>query len=117
MVKDKQFFDFELNVDILTRSRGGCGVAFRMKDPFNFYGIEFNINGGYKRIIKMENGNMTVLKTISDGGINLSLWFKVQVKAIKNTFTIRFGEADKYKKYEEAPVVLEFEDISHVIGQ
>lgn len=101
----------------MTRSRGSCGVLFRVLDPFNFYGFEVNIEHGFKRIIKMENGNMSVVKTLNDGGIAQNIWFKVQVEAVQSHFTVRFGEATKYSKYNEAPVVMEFEDVTHVFGQ
>ena len=92
--KGKRFFDFKMKVDVMTRSRGSAGVVFRMVDPFNFLAFDLNIEQGAKRILKVENGNISVLKEIYDGGISLS------ISASNNKFSLFYS--NKYLK----PIIL-----------
>jgi len=115
--KGRRFYDFYLRVDVMTRSRGSMGVIFRMVDPYNFLAFEFNIEDGYKRVIKSMNGTISVLKIIYDGGISQNNWFKILIKAQKNKFIIRSGDSKKYNTYNEAPIIFEFEDISFPKGE
>ena len=114
---DRRFFDFKIKVDIMTRARGSVGIVFRMVDPFNFLAFELNIDSGYKRVIKVQNGAITELKIINDGGLSQNNWFKVMVRAQKNKFTIRAGDAKKYVNYNATPIIFEFEDISYPKGE
>jgi len=111
--KNRRFYDFVLKVDVMTRARGPFGVIFRMVDPFNFLGLEININEGYKRVIKMQHGNIRQLKRVNDGGMSQNNWFKIQVKGRKNKFLIRMGDSKTYSNYQAAPIVFEFDDISN----
>jgi hypothetical protein len=115
--KNKRFYDFKINVEIMTRNRGSHGVIFRMIDPFNYYAFEININFGYKRIVKVVNGNLQVLNTVFDGGIAQNTWYKVEIKGLKTTFRIKIGESSKFSSFGATPVVFDFEDIDHTIGQ
>lgn len=115
--KGRRYYDFSLKVDVMTRSRGSFGVVFRMVDNFNLLAFEFNIENGYKRVIRIQNGQIHVLKIIYDGGISQNNWFKVLIKAQKNKFIIRCGDSKKYSNYNATPIVFEFEDITFPKGE
>jgi len=88
-----------------------------MVDPFNFLAFELNIDSGYKRIIKVQNGNISEIKVVYDGGISQNNWFKVYIQAEKNKFIVRAGDSKKYANYKAAPIIFEFEDISFPKGE
>ena len=115
--KGKRFFDFKMKVDVMTRSRGSAGVVFRMVDPFNFLAFDLNIEQGAKRILKVENGNISVLKEIYDGGISQNNWFKIFIRVEKTKFVIRCGDAKRYSSYTGLPIVFEFENSSFPKGE
>ena len=43
----KDFYDFSYNVDILVKSNGICGVAFRIRDFLNYYALVIDKKAGY----------------------------------------------------------------------
>jgi hypothetical protein len=112
-----EFFDFEITMDIMTRSRGSCGVVFRMIDPFNFLALDINIEEAYKRIIKVVNGNIEVLQKLDDGGMSQNNWFKLYIKGQKDKFEIRFGDDKKFTDYKASPKIFEFQDITLPRGE
>ncbi len=87
-----------------------------MIDPFNFYALEFNINGGYKRIVRYLNGGSKELKIIRDGGIPQNNWFKINVQGRLDRFIVKFGDAKKFKKYEDLPTIFDFTDNYFTVG-
>ncbi len=87
-----------------------------MADPFNFYALEFNINGGYKRIIRYRYGTIKELKIIRDGGIPQNIWFKVSIQGKLDTFIVKFGESKKHKGYDDLPKIFEFTDNYFTLG-
>jgi hypothetical protein len=90
---DKQLFDFEYSIDILTKSEGTIGVAFRIEDQFNYYAFAINKKQGTKSIIKVLNGKPSVLNTITDGGILLNEWLHVVVTTKANLMTVKTWDA------------------------
>ena len=117
IVKNKYYFDFTLNVDVLTRSRGSFGIFFRMQDPYSFLAIDINIEQGVKRIIKFDHGNVSVLKQLNDGGIPQNTWYKLQIQAVRNRFIVRMGDASTYQEYKGMPIIFQFENSSFSRGQ
>ncbi len=101
----------------MTRARGSIGVVFRKVDPFNFLAFDINIDRRSKRILRVKDGNVTVLKEIFDGGISQNNWFKILIKAQKNKFKVRTGDAKRYRDYRATPIVFEFEDINFPKGE
>jgi len=101
----------------MTKGRASHGIVFRMIDAFNYYAFELNIERGYKRITKVEDGAMTIIKRIDDGGTTQNAWFKVEITGSNNKFKIKMGEDKKYKKYDHLPVVFEFVEEAFVQGK
>ena len=86
---DKEYFDFNISVDILFKSQGVGGVAFRIRDVFNYYAFIIDKNQGYKAIAKVENSKVTILKMINDGGIIINNWHTVSI-------TVKAGNISVY---------------------
>ena len=76
ILKDKAYYDLELFLSYHPADANIFGVAFRYLDPFNFYAVEFRkgdflgLTQGYKRIVKVQNGEYEILSEIKDGGFN-----------------------------------------------
>ena len=74
----------------MAKDDGQIGILFRVKDPFNFYVLEFvrtsggffglQEPGGFKRIRKFINGKPTILQTLNDGGFLQDKWYKIIIK-------------------------------------
>jgi hypothetical protein len=104
-LKNKNLFDFKLNLDVYTNSNKPAGVVFRMKDAYNFYAIEFNQKKGYKKLFKSVDGVYTQLGFISDGGLSQNQWYKLQIVAEKERITIKIGSDVTFGKYSSLPVI------------
>jgi len=98
----KEYFDFNLSVDILFKSPGVGGVAFRIRDEFNYYAFLIDKNIGYKAIVKVVNSKVTILKMINDGGITLNNWHTVTIK-------VKAGSIIVYMYDKENPLKTETE--------
>ncbi|GAW82718.1 LCCL domain-containing protein [Plasmodium gonderi] len=61
-LKGFNFYDFEINVSMLSKGTGCMGIVFRAKDDFNFYLFDVCDKEGIKRLSKVENGNVDILK-------------------------------------------------------
>ena len=116
VLKYKKYFDFKLNLDLMTRNNLSLGVVWRFKNPFNFYALEISQKLGIKRVLRVVNGKYTVLDNIKDGGIFQNQWFKAQITMIKQTVIIRFGESSKYGEYDNLPVIFNIDDFDHREG-
>jgi len=110
-------YDFDFQVEVLTRSKGVFGIVFRMRDYFNFLAFEIDQNTGSKKMIKMKNGIKTELISVNDGGISQNNWFKVLIEARKGKFVIRSGESKTYRDFTAAPIVFKFEDHDFAHGK
>ncbi len=116
MVKDRRYYDFELNVDVLSRTRGTFGVIFRVLNPFNFYAYIINIKRGYKQIFRVKNGRYHLIKHRKDGGLSQNMWYRIQITGIKDLFVVKTGEAFRFN-YKNIPVMFEFKDNEFNFGQ
>ncbi|CAG9474050.1 unnamed protein product [Plasmodium vivax] len=61
-LKGLNFYDFEINVSMLSMGSGCSGIVFRAKDDFNFYLFDVCDREGMKRLSMVENGNVVILK-------------------------------------------------------
>lgn len=109
-LKNLELFDFSYKIDIFSASNKPAGIIFRMKDPYNFYAIEFNQKNGYKKIFKSVDGVYTDLGIVKDGGLSQNQWFKVLITARKDLIQIRIGSDSRYDKYSSLPVIFTIED-------
>ena len=109
MLSKKKYYDFELNVDILFKTVGKAGIAFRYKDPYNFYAIIINRKKGYKELVKVLNGEKTSLKKIEDGGILINSWHSIRIKTEADRFHIFIYDAEQVTRANSEKII-EFED-------
>lgn len=86
---NKEYFDFKFESDILFKSQGVGGIAFRVKDEFNYYAFIIDKILGYKAIAKVQNNKVILLKTVNDGGILINNWHTVSI-------TVRAGLISVY---------------------
>ncbi|KAK2196587.1 bifunctional Ricin B [Babesia duncani] len=78
-LKSVQYANFEMNVDILSRTEGKIGVAFHVQDHFNYYLLVLDYLDSTKRLIKVQNGIATVLATNHDEGYIKNQWMQIKI--------------------------------------
>jgi hypothetical protein len=110
ILRNKRYFDFRLNLDLMSISENLLGVVFRFRDQFNYYAFLLNQKKGYKRLIKVSNGRYRKIAELRDGGLFLNDWFKVQIEVKTSNIRVRFGEDKNFMKYSELPIVFNVED-------
>ena len=98
LLKDRSFYDFNLELDLLMRKKGKCGVVFRMFNKFNYYAFVINTVEGYKGIVKVENGNLTFLVKADDGGIVINDWHKIKIQALANNIRVYIYDKEQKDK-------------------
>jgi hypothetical protein len=116
IVKNRDFYDFELKFSVLIRDKNTFGVAFRYKDPYNYYIIELSKQEkGFKRVRKFVKGNPQVLDTKYDGGFNLDVWYNFKIRAVQSKIIIYMTDQRENidKRYEK---IFEFIDNELVHG-
>lgn len=96
--KTRNLYDAEIKVDILVTSEGITGLVFKFIDRFNFYALVINTqtsdNKNYKAIVKMNQGKLTTLNKIEDGGILINNWHKIKLNTISNSFIIEVQDLE-----------------------
>jgi hypothetical protein len=105
----KRYYDFELSVDILFKSIGIAGIAFRYKDPYNYYALIINRRNSYKEIIRMVNGEKHVIQKIDDGGILINSWHTVKVRTEADKFHIFIYDSEQTSRANSEKMI-EFSD-------
>lgn len=71
---------------------GNVGIAFRMEDMANYYLLEFRQQaGGYKRILRVEDGVPTEIARREDGGYISGIWYSVVIKATQSKIIVSHG--------------------------
>lgn len=115
MLKDKDYYDFKLTVDLLLLSKGIAGVAFRVKDQFNYYAFIIDKNQGFKAIGKMVNGDLTILKKVNDGGILLNDWHSVNITVRAGNISVYIYDKDTASK-ASSEKTMSVEDYTYVKG-
>lgn len=110
VLQNKDFFDFRLNLDIMTISEHLIGIVFRFRDEYNYYSFEFNQKSGYKRLVKVSDGRYKKIAEVRDGGLYQNDWFKIQIRIKNSNIIIRFGQDKKYEKYSTLPIVFNLDD-------
>ena len=110
VLQNKDFFDFRLNLDIMTINENLIGIVFRFRDEYNYYSFELNQKSGYKRLIRVSDGRYHKIAEVHDGGLYQNEWFKVQIRVKNSNIIIRFGQDNTNEKYNALPVVFNLED-------
>ncbi|GBE61548.1 LCCL domain-containing protein, putative [Babesia ovata] len=68
-LSNAQYYDFVYSASIFAGSSGTMGLTFRVLDDLNYYLLQMvQMNGGYKRLIRVVNGDPYEIAKIEDGG-------------------------------------------------
>jgi hypothetical protein len=94
----KNYYDFKISVDILVKSQGVAGIAFRMKDQFNYYAFYVDKSSGWKTLVKVMDGVQTVLSKVRDGGILVNNWHRVEITATASNFKVFIYDLEQVNK-------------------
>lgn len=114
-LNNKRFYDFELTVDILFKSIGVAGIAFRYRDPYNYYALIINRRKSYKEVIKVIAGEKQTIQKIDDGGILINSWHSVKIRAEADRFHIFIYDAEQSNR-QNSEKVIEFSDPNMASG-
>ncbi|GFE53259.1 F5 8 type C domain containing protein, putative [Babesia ovis] len=88
MLKDRRYFDFDLDIDLLAKNEGSIGLAFRVQDQFNYYLFSLNSRHSNKQLIKVQDGVTHVLATNPDEGYKKNTWIHVHISATGNSIEV-----------------------------
>lgn len=115
VLSKKEYYDFTLSTDILFKSQGVGGIAFRMRDEFNYYAFLIDKNLGHKAIVKVQNNKVTILKQINDGGILTNNWHTVTIKVKAGLISVYIYDKEKASK-SQSEKKIEVEDYTFAKG-
>lgn len=88
-LKYGKWFDFEASVDIMLIEGTSGGIAFRVKNEFNFYALEIKHNSVNLHVIK--NGRNTVIASSINKSIPLNAWLKVFINCKTSNIDIKIS--------------------------
>ncbi|ORM40789.1 uncharacterized protein BXIN_2337 [Babesia sp. Xinjiang] len=81
-VSNAQYYDFVFSAAVFPGGSGTLGLVFRVVDDDNYYLFQMvQLNGGYKRLVRMVNGIPYEIAKIEDGGFVDGLWYTVRIEA------------------------------------
>ncbi|TRY50393.1 CpCCP2 extracellular protein [Cryptosporidium tyzzeri] len=123
-IKYKKFYDIDYHVDVYVDSyEGSFGLAFRMQNFERYYLLEINQNknGGFKRLIRVMDGQKSILSTKYDGGYVTGSWHHVRILLTGSRIQIWVGtEANSVqgenKKYSTPVKVFDLYDSTLLSG-
>jgi hypothetical protein len=93
ILKNKDYYDFELKCSFLLKDNNTFGIAFRYKDPFNYYIFEVsNQDKGVKRIRKYIGGLAHDIDTKNDGGFLQDTWYNVKIRGQQSVFHVYMSD-------------------------
>ncbi|KAJ1610110.1 CpCCP2 [Cryptosporidium canis] len=102
-IKYKKFYDIDYHVDVYVDSyEGSIGLTFRMQNFERYYLLEFNQNknGGFKRLIRVMDGQKSILSTKYDGGYVTGSWHHVRILLTGSRIQIWVGTESNSVQYE-----------------
>jgi len=89
ILRNRDFYDFELKFVVLLKDSNTFGVAFRYKDPYNYYIFEVSRQEkGMKRIRKFKNGYGYNIDIKNDGGYNIDTVYNVKIRAQQSQISV-----------------------------
>lgn len=113
VLKDKSYYDFKAEFDVLLSDGGLVSINFRQKDNFNYYSFIIDKDNGMKILSKNINGNMEVIKVVNDGGITINQWHTVKIQAIGNKISVDMFDSENKKSTQK---IMEAFDSSFIKG-
>ncbi|CEM02565.1 unnamed protein product, partial [Vitrella brassicaformis CCMP3155] len=91
VLKSHRSYDFRLTVEAYVESGPGTyGIAFRVRDPANMYLLDMTMAKS-KRLIKIHDGQPSVIKEIHDGGYLPGTWYTYEITARQGHITVAAG--------------------------
>jgi hypothetical protein len=105
IIKGRRYYDFTMEIDILFKSTGLGGVAFRIKDTFNFYAFYINKTKGFKAIVKVEKGKEIILAQVNDGGILINNWHHITIQCNASKIRVTIYDAEQHNKTNSEKVM------------
>jgi hypothetical protein len=116
IIKNRDYYDFELKFAVYIKGNKTFGVNFRRKNDFSYYIFQIsNEDKGYKRVLKYNNGYSTKIVEKFDGGFLENTWYYIKIRAQQANFKIYISTTSENldKMYD---LVFEFEDNEHIHG-
>ena len=109
-IKNKSYFDFDLTIDVLFKIPTKIGIAFRMKDQYNFYAFVIDSHTRSKSLMRIINGRPTVLKSIEDGGIIIGDWHTIHITARTGNIKVFIYDADTVSKKSSEKILESYDN-------
>lgn len=76
------YYDFIYSSSVYAGGSGSFGLAFRIVDENNYYLFQMiQVNGGYKRLVRVVNGEPFEIAKIEDGGFIEGVLYTVRIEA------------------------------------
>nr|PVC50926.1 hypothetical protein MACL_00001902 [Theileria orientalis] len=116
VLKNRKFFDFIFSTSIYAGSPGSLGVAFRIVDMNNYYLLQLKqSNGGFKRLIRVIDGDPYELARVEDGGFIEEVWYHVRVETRQSRLMISVVQGED-EIFETPKAVIDVIDSTHASG-
>ncbi|UKK02511.2 hypothetical protein MACK_002604 [Theileria orientalis] len=116
VLKNRKFFDFIFSTSIYAGSQGSLGVAFRIVDMNNYYLLQLKqSNGGFKRLIRVIDGDPYELARVEDGGFIEEVWYHVRVETRQSRLMISVVQGED-EIFETPKAVIDVIDSTHASG-
>lgn len=115
VIKNKSYYDFDLNVDVLFRQVTKAGITFRMRDQYNYYAFIIDVPTRSKQLVKVTDGRYQVLKKVEDGGIILNDWHRIHISLTNSNMKVFIYDAETVDR-KSSEKIIEFYDNSFIEG-
>jgi hypothetical protein len=117
IIKNRDFYDFEARFSVLINDDNTFGVAFRYKDPFNYYIFEISNQGkGFKRIRKIKFAKSTTINIKYDGGYVKNTWYNIKIRALNSNYKVYMTTDNSANMEKHYDLVFEFSDNVFING-
>lgn len=108
LLKGKVYYDVTIKVDVMMANNGTAGIIFRAKNQYNFYAFIIDKTTGNKALVRVVNGEIDILKKISDGGILINQWHSIVIEVRANKISVYIYDAESPNKTStEKTIILE----------
>lgn len=104
IINKRDYYDFELKTSFNLKDDKTFGIAFRYKNPYNYYIFELsNIGKGYKRVKKYKKGKSEIIDEKSDGGFIQDTWYNLKIRGQNGNFEILMTDQFETGSKKEIP--------------
>ncbi|HEX5720207.1 MAG TPA: hypothetical protein VF179_28895, partial [Thermoanaerobaculia bacterium] len=99
---DPEWTDYRLTVDLRSDSDSAVGVVFRYRDENNYYRLSLDADLRYRRLVKIESGQVTMLWEKGERGFAVGEPFRLIVEAVGPRLTGFFDGARIFEVVDAA---------------